>query len=32
MTTNTSVVVIGGGYAGVTAANRLIQRDDALGR
>jgi NADH:ubiquinone reductase (H+-translocating) len=28
MTTNTDVVVIGGGYAGVMAANRLTQRDD----
>jgi NADH:ubiquinone reductase (H+-translocating) len=25
---NTDVVVIGGGYAGVMAANRLMQRDD----
>ncbi|TDE59755.1 FAD-dependent oxidoreductase [Nonomuraea mesophila] len=28
MTENTRVVVIGGGYAGVLAANRLTQRDD----
>jgi NADH dehydrogenase len=28
MTKNTHVVVIGGGYAGVMAANRLTQRDD----
>ncbi len=28
MTRNTEVVVIGGGYAGVIAANRLTQRDD----
>ncbi|MFY9809090.1 MAG: FAD-dependent oxidoreductase [Pseudonocardiaceae bacterium] len=28
MTENTDVVVIGGGYAGVMAANRLTQRDD----
>lgn len=28
MTGNTEVVVIGGGYAGVMAANRLTQRDD----
>ncbi|RVX41910.1 NADH dehydrogenase FAD-containing subunit [Nonomuraea polychroma] len=28
MTGNTDVVVIGGGYAGVLAANRLMQRDD----
>lgn len=28
MTKNTNVVVIGGGYAGVMAANRLTQRDD----
>lgn len=28
MTTRTHVVVIGGGYAGVMAANRLTQRDD----
>jgi NADH:ubiquinone reductase (H+-translocating) len=28
MTENTDVVVIGGGYAGVLAANRLTQRDD----
>jgi len=28
MTGNTDVVVIGGGYAGVMAANRLTQRDD----
>jgi NADH dehydrogenase FAD-containing subunit len=28
MTGNTDVVVIGGGYAGVLAANRLTQRDD----
>lgn len=28
MTGNTEVVVIGGGYAGVIAANRLTQRDD----
>lgn len=28
MTENTDVVVIGGGYAGVIAANRLTQRDD----
>ncbi|MER7786744.1 FAD-dependent oxidoreductase [Streptomyces sp. NPDC097640] len=28
MTGNTEVVVIGGGYAGVLAANRLTQRDD----
>jgi NADH:ubiquinone reductase (H+-translocating) len=28
MTENTDVVVIGGGYAGVVAANRLTQRDD----
>ncbi|MEV8530770.1 FAD-dependent oxidoreductase [Streptomyces sp. NPDC051211] len=28
MTENTHVVVIGGGYAGVMAANRLTQRDD----
>ncbi|MFE0172459.1 NAD(P)/FAD-dependent oxidoreductase [Streptomyces sp. NPDC059002] len=28
MTTNTEVVVIGGGYAGVMAANRLTRRDD----
>jgi NADH dehydrogenase FAD-containing subunit len=27
MTENTEVVVIGGGYAGVLAANRLTQRD-----
>jgi NADH dehydrogenase FAD-containing subunit len=27
MTGNTEVVVIGGGYAGVMAANRLTQRD-----
>ncbi|MFI7394961.1 NAD(P)/FAD-dependent oxidoreductase [Streptomyces tendae] len=29
MTSNTGVVVIGGGYAGVMAANRLAQRNDA---
>jgi cation diffusion facilitator CzcD-associated flavoprotein CzcO len=28
MTGNIDVVVIGGGYAGVMAANRLMQRDD----
>ncbi len=28
MTGNTHVVVVGGGYAGVMAANRLTQRDD----
>jgi 2-polyprenyl-6-methoxyphenol hydroxylase-like FAD-dependent oxidoreductase len=28
MTGNIEVVVIGGGYAGVLAANRLTQRDD----
>jgi NADH:ubiquinone reductase (H+-translocating) len=28
MTGNTDVVVIGGGYAGVMAANRLTRRDD----
>lgn len=28
MASNTEVVVIGGGYAGVLAANRLTQRDD----
>jgi NADH dehydrogenase len=28
MTENTDVVVIGGGYAGVMAANRLTQRTD----
>ena len=28
MTENTDVVVLGGGYAGVMAANRLTQRDD----
>ncbi|MDX3458359.1 FAD-dependent oxidoreductase [Streptomyces sp. ME02-8801-2C] len=28
MAENTEVVVIGGGYAGVIAANRLLQRDD----
>src|SRR5262245_38226160 len=28
MTENTHVAVIGGGYAGVMAANRLTQRDD----
>jgi NADH dehydrogenase FAD-containing subunit len=28
MTANTDVVVIGGGYSGVMAANRLTQRDD----
>ncbi|NNH68855.1 FAD-dependent oxidoreductase [Nocardia uniformis] len=28
MSNNTDVVVIGGGYAGVMAANRLTQRDD----
>ncbi|MEW2631909.1 FAD-dependent oxidoreductase [Streptomyces sp. NPDC048389] len=28
MTENTDVVVIGGGYSGVMAANRLTQRDD----
>ncbi|MEW1930289.1 FAD-dependent oxidoreductase [Streptomyces sp. NPDC088360] len=28
MSENTAVVVIGGGYAGVMAANRLTQRDD----
>ncbi|MFJ6794958.1 NAD(P)/FAD-dependent oxidoreductase [Streptomyces sp. NPDC091268] len=28
MTQNTEVIVIGGGYAGVMAANRLTQRDD----
>ncbi|MGW2746661.1 NAD(P)/FAD-dependent oxidoreductase [Streptomyces sp. NPDC001450] len=28
MTENTAVLVIGGGYAGVMAANRLTQRDD----
>ncbi|MFD9409036.1 NAD(P)/FAD-dependent oxidoreductase [Streptomyces sp. NPDC059989] len=28
MTENTEVIVIGGGYAGVMAANRLAQRDD----
>lgn len=30
MTGNTDVVVIGGGYAGVMAANRLTQRDDMV--
>ncbi|MPZ54505.1 MAG: FAD-dependent oxidoreductase, partial [Acidimicrobiia bacterium] len=28
MTENTEVIVIGGGYAGVMAANRMMQRDD----
>lgn len=28
MMRNTDVVVIGGGYADITAANRLTQRDD----
>ncbi len=28
MTTNTDVVVLGGGYAGVLAANHLLQRAD----
>lgn len=28
MSTNVDVVVVGGGYAGVMAANRLTQRDD----
>jgi NADH:quinone reductase (non-electrogenic) len=28
MTENTEVVVVGGGYAGVMAANRLTQRGD----
>ncbi|OQR61390.1 oxidoreductase, partial [Streptomyces maremycinicus] len=28
MTGNSEVVVIGGGYAGVMAANRLTQRED----
>jgi choline dehydrogenase-like flavoprotein len=28
MAENTDVVVIGGGYPGVMAANRLTQRDD----
>ncbi|KUJ66240.1 pyridine nucleotide-disulfide oxidoreductase [Streptomyces albus subsp. albus] len=28
MTENTQVIVVGGGYAGVMAANRLTQRDD----
>ena len=28
MADNTAVVVIGGGYAGVMAANRLTQRQD----
>jgi NADH dehydrogenase FAD-containing subunit len=28
MTENINVVVIGGGYAGVMAANRMTQRDD----
>ena len=32
MTGNTDVVVIGGGYAGVMAANRLTQRDDVAVR
>jgi len=30
MNNNTEVVVIGGGYAGVMAANRLSQRDDVI--
>jgi NADH:ubiquinone reductase (H+-translocating) len=32
VTGNTDVVVIGGGYAGVMAANRLTQRDDVAVR
>jgi NADH dehydrogenase FAD-containing subunit len=30
MTENTNMVLIGGGYAGVMATNRLTQRDDVV--